>query len=254
MKVLAVYNAWSDCKDLLFKSLQNIMPVVDEALVVYSDMSNRKNFIEFAFPPLNKTTLLRHEPNFNLTPHDNETAKRNIGVEYAKRNGFTHLIMMDCDEFYLRSDVSRETERMKIHPEINALVCGVRVYIKEPTLYCDDHTLVPFIVKVTDDLHFGNYKHFPFTYDKQRNCHIDPTRRPSYRQGVEWSDAIMHHFSYVRQNMDLKIENSSANLSRSREVIYEDLAKAEPGYESKMYHQYLKQCEDIFKIKEEVTA
>jgi hypothetical protein len=59
----------------------------------------------------------------------------------------------------------------------------------------------------------------------------------------------MHHYSYVRKDINLKIENSSANLKRSRHIIYEELVNAKPGYLSKLYHQELKECENYFNIQ-----
>jgi hypothetical protein len=247
MKLVAIYNAWSDCLDLLEKSIDNIAPVVEGVYVVWSNQSNHGQNIPFTFRHP-KAQFFHCEPVPGFAPHDNETTKRNFGLIQAKKDGFSHFLMMDCDEFYVQQDVFDGKVQM-IHDDLNGLVCPLRVYIKEPTLWCTDHTLVPFIQKLTPDVTVGAHKYFPFAYDDLGHAHIDPTRRPSHRDRIKMSSATMHHFSYVRKDMELKINNSSANLKRSREVIYRDLENARPGYVSELYHRELQECEDLFKIK-----
>lgn len=251
MNLGVIFNAWSDCTDLLRKAVDNILPVADMVVIVWSDRSNKGEEIKFTFRHHedHKVRFLHTEPIRHFSPAQNETMKRNAGLDYARANMCTHFLVMDSDEFYHREDVAREKERIE-KENLNGLVCGLRVYIKEPTLWCEDHTLVPFIQKLTPEVEIGDYRHFPFTYDRDRRCHIDPTRRPSHVSRVGWSDVVMHHFSYVRQDMDLKIRNSSANLERSREIIAKEMQEARPGWMSLLYHRELKECEDLFKIKE----
>lgn len=251
MRLGVIFNAWSDCVDLLEKAVDNILPVADIVIIVWSDRSNRGEEVKFPFTehPDKKVHFIHVEPIRHFKPAQNETMKRNAGLDYARAALCTHFLVMDSDEFYLHADVEREKERIE-REGLNGLVCGLRVYIKEPTLWCEDHTLVPFIQKLTNEVSIGNYPHYPFTYDKDRRCHIDPTRRPSHAGRIGWSDIVMHHFSYVRRDMDLKIRNSSADLERSREVITREMQEARPGWMSLLYHRELKECEDLFKIKE----
>lgn len=228
--------------------MDNILPVSDIVIVVWSTRSNRgveKNF-DFQSHESEKVHFLNVEPENGVKPADNEAMKRNAGLDFARANGCTHFLIMDSDEFYHAEDVEKGKRDIG---ELNGLVCGLRVYIK-PTLWCEDHTLVPFIQKLTPEVRVGSFKGFPFTYDKERKCHIDPTRRPSHLCRVEWSDIVMHHFSYVRKDIDLKIRNSSANLIRSRDVIHKELQQARPGHISLLYHRELKECEDQFKIQD----
>ena len=248
MKLAAIFVAWSDCPDLLWKSVKNISPAVDRVYVVWSDFSNSGERIEFKFRDLDFVPV-HCEPSHKCFKQENERTKRNAGIDQARRDGFTHFIMMDSDEFYQQADVLRDRERVE-RENLNGLVCGLRVYIKEPTLWCEDHTLVPFIIRITPDLTMGNNKRFPYAYDDKGACHIDPTRRPSHVHGIAWTTTIMHHFSYVRQDIDLKIRNSTANLERSRDIILKDLAEAKPGYQSLLYHKELKLTQDIFGINE----
>lgn len=250
MKLVAIYNAWSDCLDLLQKSITNTLPVVDRVIVVWSNQSNRlTENIPFTFHYNHpKVEFLHIEPLPRYGPHENETMKRNAGLEKAKRDGYSHFLMMDSDEFYLQEDVMESRDKVE-QGDLNGLVCGLRVYISKPTLWCEDHTLVPFIQKLTQEVSVGHYRWYPFSYDKDQHARIDPTRRPSHRSKVEWSEVVMHHYSYVRKNMDLKIRHSSANLENSRQIIQADLALAAPGYVSQLYHRELKESKDPFNIE-----
>lgn len=251
MKICAIISAWADTKSLLPSCIENIRPVVDHVIVVYSETSNHFNFndsiTELVFSKL-PCQWVKLEPEAGRSPHDNETRKRNFGVEMSKVQGFSHFIVMDADEFYIQEEFKAEKERVD-RDNLNGIVCPLKVYIKNPTLWCEDHTLVPAIHKLFKNTTIGNFKHYPFNVDEQGNSHIDPTRRINCFDRIQMSEMFMHHLSYVREDIEMKIVNSSANLRRSRDVIHEELANAKPGYHSKLYHRELKECENIFNLR-----
>lgn len=252
MRTAAIISAWADTKELLPYCIENIAPVVDGVIVVYSEYSNHFNhddsLMELIFRRL-PCQWLKLEPEMGRSCHDNETRKRNFGLEAAKNQGYTHFIIMDSDEFYIQDEFLAEKEVIERF-DLNGLVCPLKVYIKSPTLWCEDHTLVPFIQKLNRTTLIGNFKQYPFNQDSQGNSHIDPTRRTNCFSGIQMSSIFMHHFSYVRENIDMKIANSSANLRRSEAVIKEELENARPGYVSKLYHRELKECQNYFNIPE----
>jgi hypothetical protein len=250
MRLVAIINAWSDTVELLPTCILNIAPVVNKVIVLYSEKSNKGNvddrITELVFGNL-PCQWVNVEPQVGNSSHENELRKRNWGLKLAKEQRFTHFLMMDSDEFYIQDEVQKEKTRIEEN-NLNGLVCPLKVYIKSPTLWCEDHTLVPFIQKLKPDTNFGHYPNYPFNQDGSGNSHIDPTRRVNHFDRVEMSEIFMHHFSYVRKDMELKINNSSANLNRSRANIYSDLENARSGYISKLYHKELKECENIFNI------
>ena len=250
MRLVAIYNAWSDCLDLLAKSITNIIPVVDAVIVVWSNKSNNNaNYIKFDFVYRHpKVSFHQAEPIPYFQANQNETMKRNIGIEQAKREGFTHFLIIDSDEFYHQEDVIKESNRIE-REDLNGLVCGLRVYIKKPTLWCEDHTLVPFIQKITKEVSVGDHKLYPYAYDRERRAHIDPTRRPSHKDKIGWSEVIMHHFSWVRKDLNLKINNSTASANIKRSTIYKDIEAAAPGIYNEFYRDTIKECEDVFNIE-----
>lgn len=253
MRLAALINAWSDVTELLPYCIQNISPVVDKVIVLYSVTSNHgvkdDSIMELIFRNDLDCQWVNIEPTPGLAPMMNEITKRNYGIKLAKDYGYTHFISMDGDEFFKQDEFLKEKNRFN-ESNLNGLVHPLRVHIKSPKLWCEDHTLVPGIQRLYHNTQVGTYKHYPFNQDKDGHSHIDPTRRVNCFDRIEMSSVYMYHMSYVRKNIDLKINSSTANLRRSREVIYQELANAKPGYMSKLYHKELKECENYFNIPE----
>jgi len=250
MRLLAAYNVWADGMDLLAHSVGNILPLVDKVLIVFSNNSNYGHYLPFSsLEPHEKIQYLNFEPNLHESPHINECAKRNAGLRWAKEEGFTHFLGMDSDEFYEAEPFRIEKYRIE-KQDLAGTVCPIKVYFKKPTLTVGfDHTLVPFIHKITPGLKFElNNKTYPYAYDPEGHAHIDPTRRLNITQGVELSNVIMHHFSWYRSDYKLKIENSAARNNLRKSSIYEDLKNAAPGVYNQFYRQELKECENIFNL------
>lgn len=248
MRIAAVFNVWADCLCLLPYAVENIRPVVDEIIIVWSRKSNRGQVAEYELPK--GCTLIQCEPKSNI-PHVNETAKRNAGLEAVKAGAFTHFIMMDSDEFYIQSDFIREKKAIEAL-NVTGTVCRTQTYFKSPTLTIGiDHTLVPFIHKVTLNLQYKlQFIGYPFAYERGA-ARIDCTRRLNVSTGVKMVDITMHHFSYVRKDMRMKLENSSATFNDHRTaIVFEDLANAKPGYFCKGYQRELVSCENIFNLPE----
>lgn len=246
MRITAIFNIWADCLCLLPYSIENIRPVVDEVIVVWSRKSNRGNVLEYELPK--NCTLVNCEPKTSI-PHVNETAKRNAGLDFARSEGFSHFINLDGDEFYLQSDFLREKKAMEESGALGS-VCRIQTYFKSPTLTIGfDTTLVPFIHKITPKLKYQlNYAHYPYTYDNG-SARIDCTRRLNINSGVKLLDITMHHMSWIRKDISLKLQNSSANFKAQRSAtVYEDLKNAKPGYFCKVYQRELVYCENIFNI------
>lgn len=251
MKLVSIINVWADCLCLLPYCIENHLQFCDSVIVVWSAFSNHGNYddrIQFVEHSNHKDTLfIQVEPVKGLKPLANETRKRNSGISFAKSKGFTHFFLSDADEMYKPEEVE-EVKKLFADPHLNGVVCPLVVYIGKPTLYCEDHTLVPFIHKINRDTQAGNFKSYPYTYDVNGHVHIDPSRRLNETRGVVMCNATMHHMSYVRKDIDLKINNSSAKLYRSEGTIKSDIANAKPGYFSELYSKHLKESENFFDI------
>jgi hypothetical protein len=253
MKLAAIINAWADTLDLLPKCINNVSPMVDTVIVVWSEKSNYGvpdqgmiNFLVQTSVPGN-VRFHQFEPVKGLTPHENETKKRNHGIKIARQFEHTHFLIMDADEFYLQSDFQKEKERIEDR-DLNGIVCKTKVLFKSPTLFVYDHTLVPFIQKLSSTVSVGNFRHYPFAYDSNGKAHIDPTRRPSHTSVIEMSDIFMYHASWVRGDIDKKIENSSAKVNLKKSSIYKDLSSAREGVYNEFYRSHLATCPNYFNL------
>lgn len=255
MRLVSIINAWIDTIELLPKCIKNHLAFCDGVIVVVTSESNygnpdngvMGNFItdnDFG----SNVHFVTADIDTRLTAQVNESRKRNKGLDVARSHGFTHFFLADADEFYLAHEVRDAKERFS-DPTLNGLVCRTRVYIAKPTLWVADHTLISFIHKLKPQTMSGAYPSYPNTYDDHGNAHIDPTRRINEVNRVEMCDVTMHHMSYVRDNIDLKIQNSSANLKRSEAAIKRDIANARYGYKVTFnYHQELQECYNLFAI------
>jgi len=251
MKLVSIISVWSDAIELLPFCIQNHLQFCEGVIVMWSQQSNHfvkdNRMMEFVASH-NYDRVLFHqlEPARHLQPLPNETRKRNQGIEIAKREGYSHFFTADADEFYLPEEVERDKKLFE-QPEINGVVCKLQVYIGKPTLYCADSTLVPFIHKLTKDIYCGRIHEYPFTY-KNGKALIDPSRRMSEIHGIIMSETVMHHYSYCRNDVSLKVRNSTAKLANRFALIKQEMSRAKPGYYSEMYQDTIKESPNYFNI------
>ena len=251
MRLCSILNVWADTLNLLDKCIENHLQFSHGVIVVWSSSSNHMRYsdkmLEFVTKRKSDPRVIFHqcEPVAALMPMENEIKKRNIGLSVAKDWKFTHFILADGDEFYLAHEVNQVKP---LFDDINGTYCGLRVYVKTPTLWCEDRTKVAFIHRLKPETKAGMFKDYPGAYDKNGNAQIDPTRRINETSRVVEVPVTMHHFSYVRTDMELKIKNSSANLRRSTDNIRKEMENAAPGWVSLLYHKPLKHSDNIFNL------
>lgn len=243
MKLAAIYNVWHDW-DLLEYSLKNIRPLVDGVIIVASE---RSNYGETS--PIPKTPdIYQREPQFR-DARNSETDKRNYGLKIAREQGYTHFLTMDSDEFYEPEPFLKEKERF-LNPDLKGLVCQCQTYFKSPKLTIGlDRTLVPFIHELTPTIRHEFNKRYPFAWDSS-GIRIDPTRSLNINGGVERSDLIMHHYSWVRKDYQVKIRNSTARNNIQRSTVLNDLLLAKEGAYVEFYQRHLQRSTVDFGIPE----
>lgn len=257
MKLAAIYNVWDDI-DLLELSIDHILKVVDGVIVVWSERSNhgessnqKPNFYNLLQTlTYNKWIgVYKREPCFKR-PVDSETDKRNFGLNIAWGLGYTHFLTMDADEFYEPEPFLREKQKFIDNPNLAGLVCQCQTYFKSPHLTIGlDTTLVPFIHKLTPTIKHEFNKNYPYAWiDGQ--IRIDPTRSLNITSGVERTDLIMHHYSWVRKDYQKKIRNSTARRNLEKSTILNDLLLAKEGYFVEFYQRHLKRSTVDFGIPE----
>ncbi len=253
MRLAAIFIHWGDW-ELLEKAVDSIYPQVDGVIQVFSYKSNIGEDDPISVCACCEEGFRRYqfEPDLSKMARENETTKRNYGLEMARRDGYTHFIMLDADEFYL--DIE-EAKKEFDDPELNGLVCESITYFKSPTLCFDDTTRVPFIHKLTPELRFVKNYHYPFSVNEASNPAIDPTRTMNIAEGVKMSKVKMHHMSFIRSDIRKKIRNSAGlRLKTFEAVVLNDYREAQEGYRLAYNGKTLRRVENLFNLPEIVDS
>lgn len=248
MNLAAIYNIFKDSVELLPYSLNCLKGHVDQVIIVYQNVSNygedageyelfSEDFIKNIFPGI---IQVQYTPDLSQNGAFNETKKRNIGLGIAKEQGCSHFLHMDSDEIY--EDFGKAKQQF-INSGSGGSVCQMWTYFKKPTLRFKnlDNYFVPFIHKLEPDTFCGMQK-YPW--------YVDPTRRVNQKD-VVLIEEKMHHFSWVRKDIMMKVRNSSArgNIANSNRLADYNNPLIGEGFYSKDYDQKLIDVPNIFNIE-----
>lgn len=225
MKLAAIYNVW-DGVELLRPSIMSIRDHVDHVIVVYQDRSNfgmidtSAGIIAFQLEQEGIVDeVVFYMPNYSQAA-DNETAKRQLGIQYAIDAKCTHFMCLDVDEFYDPEEFAAMKQEAY---QYDATAAKIYVYFKSPSLRFLNHdtTLVPFIHRLYPFTKTGA-KRYPVLADRTRR--IQPIGKFNVVGGA------MHHLSWVRDDIEKKIMNSTARNNINRQDIRNDYNNACEGY------------------------
>lgn len=248
MKLVAIFNVWGDYK-LLRCAVDNIRQLVEGVIVIASTKSNHGEHCSIPEEWRNDELFVR-EPHFNIPLHS-ETDKRNYGLQIAREKGYSHFISMDADEFYKQHEFINIKTRFNIDQYLEGIVCPCVTYFKSPTLTIGrDYTLVPHIHKLTPTITHAFNKRYPFAWDSG-GIKIDPTRSLNINSGVQYTEDIeLHHMSWIRDDYQKKIRNSTARVALERSRVLHDLLTAKEGSFSEFYQKTLRTAPDYFNLNE----
>ena len=250
MKLAAIYNVF-DGVELLRGSMDCLKNDVDLFIIVWQDVSNFGEQYDctkdFELPDFGCTIIFKmFEPFLNKGGTFNESLKRNIGLEIAKDENCTHFLHVDCDEYYHDFAAAKI---QYIDSGAHGSVCKMYTYFKKPTLRLEnpDNYFVPFIHELRKDT-FAGGEQYPF--------YVDPTRKiqagfiPYLENEVVLLDTYMHHFSWIRKDIERKVRNSSAKKNIERSQLLHDYYSAETkeDYFLKDYNQKLVEVENLFSL------
>jgi len=238
-KTAAIYNLW-DGECLLIPSMNSIKDGIDLFIIVYQTVSNfgyvHNPLLNLRFDGFN-VILKEYTPIAN-SGGLNETTKRNLGIQIAKDNDCTHFIQMDCDELYEHFKYAKE---QYMNSGADGSVASIVTYFKKPTLRLRayDNYYVPFIHKLHQNTVTG-VREYPF--------YVDPTRRINTTDYPFLITSPMHHFSWVRKDINRKIMSSSARKNILKSQLEEDYNAPNlgEGFYLKDYGQKLIEVEDLF--------
>lgn len=208
-KLAAIWNIF-DGEELLTYSVNQIKSEVDVRIAVIQTTSNRGELYEPKFKYSLFDYVLQFEPNPRKSPMENETDKRNMGIDFAKTLEASHYILLDCDELY----ITREFARLKkILESAEYSACRMYTYYGIPTKRIEpiESYYVPFINKLTPLTKVGNNRNY--------SALCDPTRKDmrlrNAKDLVLFNNPVMHHFSWVRKDLARKLRNSTSEVYRT---------------------------------------
>jgi len=213
MKIGISYNLF-DGEELLEDSIRSIRPHVDYISVVYQETSNFGNPCSEELVPLltrlknegSVDELYRYKPHPLKGGHHNEITKRNIGLFLSEGQKCTHHMAMDSDEFYTNEQFELMKKTM-VDGDYDSGACQMTTYYKEPIYRLDpkEDYYVSLLYKIRRGKQYVLGLPFPVL--------VDPTRRMEGGKCKIFSreEIEMHHMSYVRKNIKIKLQNSSAS-------------------------------------------
>lgn len=218
MKLSVSYNFFNG-EECLYESVKCMRSLADHISIVYQEYSNLNNKItDRALYILKKIQdenlvddIILYQPDFALTMQENEYNKRLEGMHLAIKNGATHFLLCDADEFYQPNEFLYAKQHIEDN-DISFSACHSYFYIHKPIYRSEtfDTTNVCFICKLDENTIFEYNQDFPIV-------NVDPTRRIINRKGSYKffeKEVVMHHMNFVRESFDSKIQNSSSNSSR----------------------------------------
>lgn len=221
MKIAALYNVF-DGEELLESSLLSIRSVVNLVVVVWQTVSYsglphpRPSVLRDLLYSLRDKGLIDDLCYFS--PEDdsaqrNEIMKRNIALHLALNSGCTHVIPMDVDEIYDTKNFALEIQ--SVQSDRVCLYCRLYTYYKYSNvrLYPIEPYFVPCLVPVSTD---SVFRPDAKMYDRRSYVLVDPARRVTGTTQDRTRLAAstwLHHFSYVRRDIRLKLLCSSAYSS-----------------------------------------
>lgn len=203
------YNLF-DGEELLPYAIKQIRDKVDFISVVIQSVSNygvKFNHLMDWKDQVDK--VIFYQPDLSLTPRQNECIKRELGREASKEVGCTHHASLDVDEFYTGDQIELAKDMKE-----DASVVYYCNYFKSPCwkIIPVDKFMVSFIHKVC--LKYDMNSKFRFPVDLTRRIWDAKNFKVYFRDEIE-----MHHMTFVRKNVKLKIQNSSLSEMYSSEII-----------------------------------
>lgn len=206
-KVGAIYNTFYGL-ELIEDSILSIRDSVDYIVLVHQ----KKGFNGGDEPKINKYIInyllsnnivddIIYYDNFNINVEKSVLEKRNIGLEYCKKNKCDYIIPLDCDELYNSDELTDEINTMN-EEGIDTLYSPIYAYYYDENHYFKDTYYVPSVYKVDN-------RKFEITAS---SVLVDPVRKMKENK-YKISTMGMHHFTYLKDNYFYKINNRILSLS-----------------------------------------
>lgn len=210
-KLAAIYNIF-DGEENLLDSIKSIRENVDLIIAVQQQLSNfgnekNTNLKKFLQSIKEIDVVIDYQPNLHLIPGKNEFNKRISGIKKAIELSCTHYLHIDCDEEYDRKSFEQCFKKI-VEQDYDSSACRIVDYFKFKDLRIEGHSdlYVPFIHKIQKGkMRMGLENYYPVLVDKTRKGNPVDNFYLFSRDEI-----VMHHFSWVRKNIEEKLNNSTA--------------------------------------------
>lgn len=227
MKLGVAYNLF-DGEELLEYSIKSIRNNVDFISVLYQELSyHGMKCSDDVLPLLNRLKkeglideFYLFEPNLiDITgdnPQFNETNKRTLGLEISKKNGCTHHMTIDADEFYTYDQFKFMKNEMENGNFDSGAVQHCQYY--KDSIYIlknKEGEFVATIEKIYPDTKFVFQANYPVPIDPSRKTNNGSGRVRIFNRG----EVEMHHMSFVRKNIKGKLMNHTSRRFFTDELI-----------------------------------
>lgn len=231
MQISASYNFFNGDEHLI-PSLLLMRQCVEHISIVWQSVSNSGEPIT----PYAKQTLLAaqdaglvdaviaYEPDLMMERHENERAKRRIGLAVARNAGATHFLSVDADEFYRPQEFHAARNLIEKYGCTSTSV-NTFLHLKRPIFRAPDNTCCCFVTAITDMTEIGVLE-FP-------HPNIDPTRRMTANSQnhhhFDPSVVAMYHMNLVRRDLEQKLRNSTTRDTDFLHKVQRAVQQWKPG-------------------------
>lgn len=196
-----------DGLEFLEASIENHRPFVDAVIVCYQRISNNgltNEKLEQTLADLRGCVLVEYKTDLTLSTKENERRKHNLMIETARQLGCTHFILSATDHFYEPDDMKKIPALLKY----DVTFTGMFTYYKfsDWQLTPVENYFMPFVTKLSPNTCISNIvKNYPVL--------VDPSVRVNtFRNSKLITDIMLHHYSFVRENITEKLNNSASRF------------------------------------------
>jgi len=242
--LITVYNGL----ELLPKCIENLQNQVDGIIICYQNVSNKGNFSPHVGTFCRSTWAhcIKFTPDLTLKTKQNELNKHDFMVQYAKKQGFTHAVLMATDHFYEKSQFDFARKDIE-HQGYDLTLTSMFTYYKKPTWRIEpiEDYYMPFIFALRQNTKVERVAGFPLLVDPS----VQINTFANYRL-YKPSEVILHHYSMLRNDIREKFANAAASI-RWKPYQVERFANEFDNAELGQSLEYFKgrklvECEDFF--------
>lgn len=263
-KLGVTYNVFNG-EELLECSIKSIREQVDYVNIVWREYSSwtlekANEKLEPLLDRLKKEGLVDNIIKFTFDKEKDKNywqlrcKKQNLGIKDLKRNGCTHFMMMDADEFY-NGDELKKAKQFIYDYNITHSACAVYDY-RPLSVYrmrdVRDYS-VGLIFKMTALSRVvarGKINNSPCNIDPHRTIPFIPFLHKFYYLNL----VSMHHMTGVRKDYSIKMRNTLSNHSEGGKQAIKEYTELQARMEKMTEEEILSlgyiKVEDQFNILE----